>query len=115
MGGYTRGAGSRSSTFGSLLVGLWEGDRLRWVGAVGTGFDDASLRAIREALDGMRRPDPPFADVSGIPADAAWVEPRLVAVVEFREWTPSGKLREPAFVGFTDEPPQVATWEEEGP
>ncbi len=115
VGGYTPGEGSRASTFGSLLVGLWEGDRLRWVGAVGSGFDEVSLRTIREALDRMRRPDPPFADVEGIPKGAVWTDPRLVAVVEYREWTPGGKLRAPVFVGFTDEPPEEATWEAEGP
>lgn len=115
VGGFTPGAGSRVSTFGALLVGLWDGDAVRWVGSVGSGFDEASLRAIRAALGQMRRADPPFADVSGIPEGATWVEPRLVAVVEYREWTPGGKLRAPVFVGFTDEPPEVATWEAEGP
>ena len=43
IGGWTKGEGSRSERFGSLLVGAYEGDRLRFVGAVGTGFNDRTL------------------------------------------------------------------------
>ncbi|MBT8199923.1 MAG: hypothetical protein KJO36_05340, partial [Acidimicrobiia bacterium] len=39
IGGFTRGERSRASTFGSLLLGLRDGDRLRYIGSVGTGFD----------------------------------------------------------------------------
>jgi bifunctional non-homologous end joining protein LigD len=115
VAGYTPGSGGRSATFGGLLLGLWDGDRLRFIGSVGTGFDDAALRAIRAALDELRTERSPFSLDASLPAEAVWVEPRLVAVVQFREWTEAGRLRAPVFKGFSDESVASITWEEEGP
>ena len=115
VGGYTPGVGGRAGTFGALQLGLIDGERLRWVGAVGTGFDDRSLHAIRHALDQMRADVSPFHADDGLPADAVWVEPNLVAVVRLKQWTRSGKLRAPSFVGFSDEPVERVTWIAEGP
>ena len=105
VGGYTPGEGGRSSTFGALLVGRWDGPLLRWAGAVGTGFSDAALRAIRASLDEMRRTGAPFHDAREIPGEAMWVEPRLVARVGYRDRTDAGRLRHPRFLGFSDTPP----------
>ncbi len=115
VGGYLPGGGGRAGTFGSLLVGLWDGDRLRWIGAVGSGFDDATLSAVRTALDEMVRADSPFHPDRGMWRQARWVEPSLVAVVEYKEWTSVGRLRAPVFKGFTDEPVEEVTWSAEGP
>lgn len=115
VGGFTRGSGARAATFGALLLGLWTSEGLRWIGAVGSGFSDADLVAIRAALDEMTVDSCPFVADSELPADAIWVYPHLVAVVEFKEWTSAGRLRGPAFKGFTAESPEVATWEAEGP
>lgn len=115
VGGFVAGDGSRTGTFGSLLLGLTDGESLRFVGSVGTGFDQATLRAIREALDQMVQLQSPFTDDSEIPGEATFVDPQLVAMVEFKEWTRAGKLRAPSFKGFTDDPPEAVTWLEEGP
>jgi bifunctional non-homologous end joining protein LigD len=115
VGGYTPGEGGRSETFGALQLGLGDGGRLRYVGAVGTGFDDRSLRAIREALDGLARSESPFRDDPAIPRGTAFVEPMLVALVEAKSWTTAGRLRAPSFVGFTDDPADGVTWDGEGP
>lgn len=115
VGGFTTGTGGRESTFGSLLLGLWDDGRLRWVGAVGSGFDDKSLHAIRGALDAMTRPESPFSDRSEMPPGTTWVEPTLVAMVRFKQWTEAGKLRAPSFRGFTDSPSQEISWAREGP
>ena len=114
VGGFTPGEGGRSRTFGSLLLGLWRGDDLRWIGSVGTGFGDSELIAIRSALDKMTRPVAPFAADPDLPP-ATWVEPVLVASVGYREWTTAGRLRHPRFRGFTDDPAQTLTREAEGP
>ena len=113
VGGFTRGEGSRSSTFGALLVGVPSGSGLRWIGAVGTGFDEATLVAIRDALTQMRSDRCPFEDDEDLPRDVTWVVPSLTAAVEYKEWTSAGRLRAPSFKGFTDEP--ADTWENEGP
>lgn len=115
VGGFTPGEGGRSSSFGSLLLGLWEGERLRWVGSVGTGFTDRDLVGVRSALDEMTRPGSPFHPDADLPDGSTWVLPSLVASVGFREWTSAGRLRHPRFRGFTDDPTETITWQAEGP
>jgi len=115
VGGFLPGGGGRSGTFGSLLVGLWTEAGLRWVGAVGSGFGDATLGAVRSALDEMRRPDSPFLPDPAMPRQAVWVEPVLVAMVQYKDFTGAGRLRGPSFKGFTDDPPSSITWDAEGP
>lgn len=115
VGGFTAGEGGRSGTFGSLVLGLGEGTQLRWIGSVGTGFEDAALLAIRSALDEMTVGDSPFRSDPDLPAGTTWVVPHLVARVEFKEWTRAGRLRAPSFKGFVSEPAEGITWEAEGP
>ena len=115
VGGWTPGSGGRAATFGGLLLGLWKGGRLRFVGSVGSGFDDAALRAIRAVLDEQATERSIFLPDRGLPAGATWVEPRLVAVVQFRQWTQARRLRAPVFKGFSDDPVTAITWEAEGP
>ena len=115
VGGFTTGTGGRSGSFGALLLGLQDGDRLRWIGAVGSGFDDKSLGAIRSALDEMTTAHSPFHPVQELPATATWVDPQLVAVVRYKHWTAAGRVRAPSFRGFTDDPISTVTWAAEGP
>lgn len=113
VGGFTPGAGGRSATFGSLQVGLWRGDALQWVGAVGTGFTDSMLVAIRAALDQQARPLSPFHPHPDLPQGTQWVEPQLVAMIGIKDWTSYDRLRAPRFLGFTDDYPGDITWESE--
>jgi bifunctional non-homologous end joining protein LigD len=115
VGGFTPGTGGRADTFGSVLVGLVHGERLRWIGAVGSGFDQKSLTLIRDALGEMTTAECPFHPDPELPAGSVWVEPRLVAMVRFKQWTRTGRLRAPSFKGFTDDPVDVVTWLSEGP
>ena len=114
VGGYTRGEGGRSASFGALVLGLWVGSRLRWIGNVGTGFSDRAVDAIRAALDAMPRSDTPFHPEPEMPAMSP-VEPVLVAAVGYRNWTTAGRIRHPRFKGFTDDVAEALTWEAEGP
>jgi bifunctional non-homologous end joining protein LigD len=99
IGGYTDPQGARRR-FGALHLGVYEGTRLVYVAKVGTGFDGASLDAVWDALQRLRRPTSPFA--TGGPAGRGhhWVEPRLVCEVRFTEWTADGGIRHPAFLGL---------------
>ena len=115
VGGYLPGEGGRAPTFGSLLLGLVDEDRLRYIGSVGTGFTGVTLKAIRSALNELASDASPFRSGSDLPARARFVEPSLVALVEFKEWTLAGKLRAPSFKGFTDDEWSAATWALEGP
>jgi bifunctional non-homologous end joining protein LigD len=106
--GFTEPKGSRTG-FGALLLGYHDdAGTLRYAGKVGTGFDEAALRRIREQLGDIERDDPPVAD-DVRERGAHWVEPRLVAEVGFTEWTDDGRLRHPRFVGLRDdkEPSEV--------
>jgi bifunctional non-homologous end joining protein LigD len=115
VGGFTPGTGGRGDSFGALLVGLWDGGKLRCIGSVGTGFDHATLAAVRAALDDMTVSESPFHGDPAIPRPRTWVAPSLVAVVEYKEWTGGPRLRAPVFLGFGDDPAESVTWEAEGP
>jgi bifunctional non-homologous end joining protein LigD len=101
VGGYTAPRGARTE-FGALLVGHYEGKKLRYAGKVGTGFTRATLRDLGEQLAALQREDSPFADEVR-ERGATWVEPRLVAQVGFSEWTRDGRLRHPRFLGLRDD------------
>ncbi len=101
IGGYTTGSGSRATTFGSLLVGRDEGDRLAFAGGVGTGFDQATLVSLAATLHDLETPDCPFDPVppSGYGRRATWVEPTLRATIEFAEFTNEGLVRHASYLG----------------
>jgi bifunctional non-homologous end joining protein LigD len=113
VGGFTPGEGGRSTTFGSLQVGLWRGGALQWVGSVGTGFTDSVLVAIRKALDEQTRRESPFHPHPDLPKGTRWVEPQLVAMIGIKDWTRQDRMRAPRFLGFTDDDPTDITWESE--
>jgi len=104
IGGFTEPKGDRVG-FGALLVGYYdEDDALRYAGKVGTGFDDEFLRSFREKLDSLARKTSPFSDEVQDPR-ATFVSPELVGAFGFTEWTESGKLRHPRFLGLRDDKP----------
>ena len=112
IGGFTAPRGSRTD-LGALLVGHFEGDRLRYAGKVGTGFTHAVLRELSEQLAPLVRETSPFEPEKGIPRAATWVEPELVAQIAFMEWTSDGRLRHPSFLGLRfDKPAREVTREE---
>jgi bifunctional non-homologous end joining protein LigD len=100
--GWTRGSGSRSHTFGALLVGVYDDERLRWIGQVGTGFSGPVLADLQRRLEAIEAPDPPTEDVRGV-RGARWARPELVCEVTYLELTKSGKLRAPSFKGLRDD------------
>ncbi|MGQ0546981.1 MAG: DNA ligase D [Betaproteobacteria bacterium] len=102
VGGYTQGKGSRAA-LGALLVGTWEGRKLRYASHVGSGFDDESLAGLRAQLEPLRRKTCPFAGKPELNAPAVWVEPQLVAEVRFQGWTREGSLRAPVFLRLRDD------------
>jgi len=117
VGGYLPGEGGRASTFGSILVGLNDEQGLRWIGAVGSGFDEAALTAFSTALRQLERPSKPFYNevVVPNPNPPVWVEPGIVVDVEFKEWTHDSHLRAPVYKGIEIADPETVTWAEEGP
>ena len=109
VGGYTEGEGSRSKTFGGLLIGYYDGDELRFASSVGSGLRDADLSSIKKQLAKIETDASPFANPpttiggrwgGGKAAKCFWVKPELVAQVRFSEWTRDGGLRAPVFKGM---------------
>ncbi len=110
IGGFTEPKGARRG-FGALLLGYYEGDRLRYAGKVGTGFDEAFLDDFRTTLDARGCASPPFDEA--VDEEAHWVTPDLVAEIAFTEWTKAGRLRHPRFLGLRrDKPAREVTREE---
>jgi bifunctional non-homologous end joining protein LigD len=102
--GYTKGQGRRSGSFGALVLGVRRGRTWEWVGNVGTGFGEREIDELLAALEPLRRDESPFRTVPKMAkvrkGDVVWVEPSLVAEVEFAEWTHDGHLRAPSFQGL---------------
>ncbi len=107
VAGYTRGAGRRAGTFGSLVLAVNEGSELRYAGNVGTGFNDAEITKLLKLLEPLHRDTSPFQVVPRLPkvrkGDVRWVEPQLVAQVRFGEWTHDRHLRHPAYLGIRED------------
>ena len=105
IAGFTRGAGNRAGTFGSLLLGSHQGrdKKLVFNGSVGTGFDDDLLASIRQKLDKLKSPKSHFQDIPGLPSEVTWVKPELVAEVKFAERTREGLLRAPVFLRLRED------------
>ena len=104
IGGFSAGAGNRSSTFGALLIGRRDGERLGFAGGVGTGFDQPMLRSLSERLRAIAVDECPFdpAPPASVRRTATWVEPVLRARVEIAEFTNDGLARHASFVDLAD-------------
>jgi len=105
IGGWVPGDGRRRDRIGALLVGVRDDDGgLRHIGRVGTGFTEGELERLGGRLAPLEREDSPFEPGGPkIPRGAVFVEPELVAEVEFREWTEGGQLRAPSYKGLRDD------------
>jgi bifunctional non-homologous end joining protein LigD len=99
--GYKEGEGRRAGTIGALLVALHRDGKLSFAGGVGTGFTDAMLHDLQEQLLPLRRATPAADDVPRRDArDAIWLEPTVVGEVEYRTFTPDGRLRHSSWRGL---------------
>jgi len=102
IGGYTRGSGNRSSTFGALLVGVPDNasGALRFAGGVGTGFNHRTLEELTARLRALRTDECPFEPVppTSYRRDAAWVRPELRCAAEIAEFTNEGFARHASFI-----------------
>jgi bifunctional non-homologous end joining protein LigD len=109
IAGYTKGTGRRASSFGSLVLGYYTGSEFVYAGNVGTGFNSREIEKLLDKLRPLRRDTPPFREVPKMPkvrkSDVIWVEPELVAEVEFAEWTHDGRLRAPSYKGLREDKP----------
>ncbi|HZZ20685.1 MAG TPA: non-homologous end-joining DNA ligase [Opitutaceae bacterium] len=127
VGGFTEPRNSRQY-FGALLVGYFEGGKLRYAGKVGTGFDGAMLGDLHAQFLKKKVEKCPFSDLpsnrksrfgAGMgPTEmrrVTWIRPAFVAQVKFAEWTGDGLLRQPVFLGLRRDKAAKDVGREPGP
>jgi len=113
VGGWTE-ARTSALPFGSLLLGLYQGKRLRFIGHVGTGFDGEKLENLSSRLKALTAPACPFDTVPETNEKPSWVSPVLVARVKFSGWTQEHVLRHPVFLALREDArPTDCQWENE--
>jgi bifunctional non-homologous end joining protein LigD len=105
IAGWIPGEGRRTARIGALLMGFYEDGKFRYAGRVGTGFTEKTLDELRKRLTPLKRDASPFDIAPKLPREAVFVEPRLVAEVEFREWTTERVMRAPSFKGVREDKP----------
>jgi bifunctional non-homologous end joining protein LigD len=89
--------------FGALTLALREGDTWRYIGHVGTGFSQEALGELHGKLIELKTAKSPFGKRTKDEAVTTWVKPQLVAEVKFTEWTSSGEMRHPVYLGLRED------------
>jgi bifunctional non-homologous end joining protein LigD len=102
IGGWTEPRKTRAH-FGALLMGLYDGKDLKYIGSVGTGFDEKLLEETMAKLTRLATPRSPFDTTPKLKEVVHWVKPELVARVKYGQWTSDKMLRQPVFLGFQDD------------
>jgi bifunctional non-homologous end joining protein LigD len=115
IAGYTEGRGSRKF-FGALVLGLYEGKELKFIGSVGTGFDEPKQEKIFDQLTRLSSKTSPLSKIPALRENVEWVEPQLVARVKYANWTNDNHLRAPVFLSLlTDRAAKECTMEDAKP
>ncbi|HWP91174.1 MAG TPA: DNA ligase D [Thermodesulfobacteriota bacterium] len=102
IAGFTKPRGSRKY-FGALVLGVKDGDRLKYIGHTGSGFNTQSLKKISELLEPLIQEESPFDEPVKTNMPATWVKPVLVCEVKYTEITHDGRLRHPIFMRLRDD------------
>ncbi|MGE5086485.1 MAG: DNA ligase D [Bacillota bacterium] len=104
IGGYTEGTGGRGP-LGALLLGIYKNKQLQYVGKVGTGFTQGSLREVLSSLKKLKQRQSPFDKKSPHLRNVHWTEPYFSAEITFSQWTDDEMLRAPVFQGLREDKP----------
>ena len=102
--GYTDPGGARKY-FGALVLGVKEGDKLKYIGHTGSGFTQKSLKEMWELLQPLKQSRSPFDEKIKTNMPVTWVKPKLVCEMKFTEVTRDGILRHPIFLHLREDKP----------
>ena len=102
IAGFTEPGGSRKY-FGALVLGVFEGDELIYIGHLGGGFTANNLRDIREKLNPLIQEECPFTVKPETNTPVTWVKPELVCEVALSDWTGDGVMRQPVFLRLRED------------
>ena len=102
IAGFTEPRGGRKY-FGSLVLGVFEGDELIYTGHSGGGFATEKLKEIREQLDPLIQKECPFKVEPETNTPATWLRPKLVCEVTLSGWTDEGLMRHPVFLRLRED------------
>ncbi|RYY63743.1 MAG: ATP-dependent DNA ligase, partial [Chitinophagaceae bacterium] len=97
--GYTEPTGSRNY-FGALILGINQGDHIKYIGNCGTGFNEAGLKELFVQLEPLETKEKPFDEKINRRTKVTWLKPKLVCEVWYTEWTEDGHLRHPVYKGL---------------
>jgi bifunctional non-homologous end joining protein LigD len=112
IAGYTAGRGRRANQLGALILAVLDGNRLVHCGQVGTGFDEKTIRDLKERLRPLELKACALDVTPKTSEPATWVTPELVCEVRFAGWTRDGILRHPAYRALRpDQTPEDCTRE----
>ncbi|MGE6739422.1 DNA ligase D [Allorhizobium pseudoryzae] len=116
IAGYVPSSVSKTA-IGSLVMGYYEDGELTQAGRVGTGYSNRTAQSLFKTLQGLKSDKSPFAEkLTALERrDVVFVEPKLVAEVEFRGWTGDAHLRHAAFRGLREDKPAETIVRESGP
>ena len=102
--GWLAGQGVLAGAIGSLLLAVWDDDRLVYAGAVGSGIGEADRVALSATMVPADRPA--LAVVPSLDRDPHWIEPDVVVEVAYGSWPADASLRHPVYAGLrTDRDP----------
>ncbi len=97
--GFSKPAGSRNY-FGSLVLAINEGSKLVYIGNVGTGFTEKTLKELHAKMLPLVTDKKPVTEKIKQEKLTTWIKPKLVCEVTFSEWTTDRHLRHPVYKGL---------------